>query len=303
MAPRGAEGQQITLLAGFDVGYAPFYVADKERLFEKEGVNVSIKYFVSGKEAVDALVAGAGVMAVSGGTPAITPGVAGAPVVVVAPIAWNDRNIKLVVGPGITGAADLKGKRIGYQFGSQGHLYFQRYLVKNGLASTDVVAANVKADALPPAFARGDIQGVVVWEPHAGKALQSVPGARVLADEGVLRNYQLITMRRDFVAAQPEAARKILRAVLKASEFVGKNPQRAAEHVAQVGKIPADQIRSLFPLFEYNPIVDREFMDVITDVAQFLYTQGAAKRSVTAQDLVDLRLLREVDSRRVRLGE
>lgn len=292
---RAAEGKPLTLLAGFDVGYTAMYVADRQGFFKDEGLDVTVRYSVSGKAAVDAEVAGAGVMAVSGALPAVTPAAAGAPIVVVAPVGSGAGNEKIVVTKGIEKPEDLVGKRVGFQYGSQAHLIYLKVLAKYGISPSGVTAVNVKAEALPAALARGDIQAVVVWEPHAGKAVEAAPGSRVLmSSTGLTRNSQVVTMRRDFVKADPASAQKILRALLRATDFIAKNPDRAAEDTAAIGKLEPALVRKLMPIFAYRMVIDDQFVQEMQDDADFLFQQGMVKRQVQARDFIEWTLLKEI---------
>jgi ABC-type nitrate/sulfonate/bicarbonate transport system substrate-binding protein len=288
-----ATAQPVTVLSGFSVGFMVAYVAEKEKLFEKEGVPVTMQYSVSGKAAVDAMVAGAGVMAISGAFPAVSAAAA-APVYVVAPITRDDASTKLIVRSNIQSASELKGKRVGYQFGSDGHLVILRYLEKNGMALGDIASQNVPAEGLVAAFARGDLDGLVVWEPHASKALEAVPGAKVLDSKGVVTIFNVVTMRKDFVEAQPETARKLLRALVTANEFIKKNVERAAQHTAEVGKIDVAQVKQIMPSYTYDMTLDLAFHDGMDAVASFLQARGLTKQKADARSFVFDRLMREV---------
>jgi aliphatic sulfonates family ABC transporter substrate-binding protein len=293
--PSVQAAEPVTVLSGFSVGFMVAYVAEKEKLFEKEGVPVKMQYSVSGKAAVDAMVAGAGVMAISGAFPAVSAA-ATAPVYVVAPITRDDSSTTdmVIVRSGINTAADLKGKRMGYQFGSDGHLVMLRYLEKNGMTLGDVASQNVPAEGLVAAFARGDLDGLVVWEPHAGKALEAVPGAKVLDSKGVVTIFNVVTMRKDFVEAQPETARKLLRALVTANEFIKKNVDRAAQHTAEVGKIDLAQVKRIMPSYTYDMTMDPAFHDGMDAVASFLQARGLTKQKADSRRFVFDRLMREV---------
>lgn len=289
-----AQSESVTVLAGYDALFTPAYVAEKEKLFEQEGLAVSMKYSVSGKVAVDALVAGAGVMGVSGSLVSVSAAAA-APVYIVAPIARSEEVMFLITAPGIGTAADLKGKRLGFQFGTEGHRYTLLYLQKNGVAEGQVTLQNVPVEALPAAFARGDLQAVALWEPHATKALQALPGAKILAtSRGVSAVYGVVTMRKDFVELKPELARKLLRAMLRATEFINANPDRAAQYLADAGKIEAPLARQMMKGMTYGMALDKAFYDEAEDVAGFLHLRGLTKAKADPREFVYDRLMRDV---------
>lgn len=292
---RAADGKPLTLLAGFDVGYTAMYVADREGFFKDEGLEVTVRYSVSGKAAVDAEVAGAGVMAVSGALPAVTPAAAGAQIAVVAPVGFGAGNEQIVVAKGIEKAENLVGKRVGFQYGSQAHIIYLKFLAKHGIDPRSVTAVNVKAEGLAAAFARGDIQAVVVWEPHASKAQEATPGSHLLmSGKGLTRNSQVVTMRRDFLQADPASARKILQALLRATEFIKANPERAAQDTAVIGKLDPEQVKKLMPIFTYRMLIDDPFVQEMQDDADFLFEQGMVKRRVQAGDFIEWKILKEV---------
>ena len=69
----GATAQEkLTILSGYDIQFMHGYIADKEGLFKEEGLDVTVKYSVSGKVAVDGVVAGAGVLGISGSLVSVT---------------------------------------------------------------------------------------------------------------------------------------------------------------------------------------------------------------------------------------
>src|SRR5205823_869293 len=77
--------------------------------------------------------------------------------------------------------ADLKGKKIGLNRGSNVHYLLVRALEKAGLKYTDVEVVHLPPAAARAAFEKGAIDAWVIWEPYRADAEMSL-GARTLAD-------------------------------------------------------------------------------------------------------------------------
>ena len=291
LLPRvAAAAESVTVMAGFGVQFMQVYVADKEKLFEKEGVSVTVKLSTTGKIAIDGLVAGAGVMAVSGVFPAVAAAVTG-PIYVITPVAIDDGDTKIIVRSGID---TLKGKRVGYQLGTDGHLFILKYLEQQGMAESDIKSRNVPVEGLVSAFLRGDLDAVVVWEPIASKALEAVEDSKVLAAKGVIPIYNPISMRKDFIENDPETAKKLLKALLAAHEFIKENPDKAAEITAEVGQLEVDFVRKLMDTYIYTMTIDDGFYNGIGAIADFMYLTGDLKKKADPRKLVYSDLMKAV---------
>lgn len=293
----GATAQEkLTILSGYDIQFMHGYIADKEGMFKEEGLDVTVKYSVSGKVAVDGVVAGAGVLGISGSLVSVTAATQ-APIYVVAPLARSEHLMEMVTLSGIDEAADLKGKRIAFQFGTEGHKFVLLYLQKNGLSVDDVTLMNIPAQALPPALSRGDVDVVAVWPPHSTKALEATAGAKVLTtSHGVSAVYGVVIMRKDFVESNPEGARKLLRGLLRADKFIKENPERTLEYFAEQGKIDMATARKINAGAkpEYGMALDKAFFDENQASADFLADHGFTPSRADANDFMHEQLMRDV---------
>ena len=94
--------------------------------------------------------------------------------------------------------ADLKGKNIALNKGSNVHYLLVKALEKAGVAYSDI-----KTSFLPPAdaraaFEKGAVDAWVIWEPFLAAA-EAATGARQLANgNGVVDNHQFYLASRDF---------------------------------------------------------------------------------------------------------
>ena len=291
LLPRvAAAAESVTVMAGFGVQFMQVYVADKAKLFEKEGLSVTVKLSTTGKVAVDGLVAGAGVMAVSGVFPAVSAAANG-PIYLITPVAIEDGDTKVIVRSGID---NLKGKRVGYTLGADGHLFVLKYLEQQGMAESDIKSRNVPTEGLVSAFVRGDLDAVVVWEPVASKALAAVKGSKVLAAKGVVPIFNPISMRKDFVENRPATAQKLLKALLAANEFIKENPDKAAEITAEVGQLEVGFVRKLMGTYIYTMTIDDDFYNGIGDIADFMYLSGDLRKKADPRKLVYSDLMKAV---------
>ena len=278
-AVNAAAQKKLTILSGYDILFMQGFVADKEGFFKEEGLDVTVKYTVSGKVAVDGVVAGAGVMGISASLVSVTAATR-APIYIIAPLGRSVHYMQMVALGGNSRAADLKGKRIGFQFGTEGHRFALTYLQKNGISAKEVTLMNIPAQALPAALSRKDIDALSVWPPHSTKALQATPGSKFLEDsKGVLIGFGVVVMRKDFVESDPEGARKLLRALLKADKFMNANPARTMEHFAAQGKVTMGMTKSIYKDLKpiYSMAIDKEFFNELKLSADFLADHGFTK--------------------------
>ena len=107
----------------------------------------------------------------------------------------------------IATVADLKGKKIALNKGSNVHYLLVKALEKAGLAYEDVETVFLPPADARPAFETKAVDAWAIWDPFLASA-QSALGAKILTNaEGLAPNYQFYLGDRSFLEGNAEAAR------------------------------------------------------------------------------------------------
>ena len=147
-------------------------ICDAENLFKKANAAVKPFHFNSGKATRDAMISGRVDMGVIGATPFII-GAAKGQMEAIGLALYGSKTLAVVAGlkSGINSIKDLKGKRVGSQFGSATDYVFQnKILPKAGLSAKDVQMVNVRFQNHVAALAAGSIDAFAGVEPFPSSA-------------------------------------------------------------------------------------------------------------------------------------
>jgi sulfonate transport system substrate-binding protein len=129
--------------------------------------------------------------------------------------------------------ADLKGKRIALNKGSNVHYLLLKVLEKAGLKYQDVQVA-----FLPPADARaafdgGKVDAWAIWDPFLTVG-QAATEARILSDgEGLVANREFFFATRRFAEAHPEIIQALTSAIDRAAAWAKEKPAEVAAYLAR----------------------------------------------------------------------
>ena len=147
----------------------------------------------------------------------------------------------LMVHPGITTIAGLKGKRIGAESLALGAYLLSRVLEKGGLAPGDIVLRPETFDAHEEAFTSGRVDAVVTFEPVKSRLLAR--GARVLFDSSMIPNeiVDVLVVHSDAYRENPAALREIVADWYRALAYLKSHPDEACLRMAQREGISAGQ--------------------------------------------------------------
>src|SRR5437016_1424872 len=147
------------------------------------GYALSWKQYPGGPQLLEAIKTGEVDFAHAGEAPPIFAQAAGAPLLYIGhePASPKTEAILVPRESPIKTLADLKGKKIGLNRGSNVHYLLVRALEKAGLKYTDVEPIFLPPVAGRAAFEKGTVDAWVIWEPNRTDAEISL-GARTLAD-------------------------------------------------------------------------------------------------------------------------
>jgi len=154
------------------------------------GVSLKWTEFTAGPVQLEALNVGSIDFGDVGEAPPIFAQAAGAPLAYVAATVPRPKaeSVLLPKGSPIKTVADLKGKKIALNKGSNVHYFLVKLLEKNGLKYADVNVVFLPPADARAAFEKGSIDAWVIWDPFAAAAEKTLD-ARLLADAtGVVGN-------------------------------------------------------------------------------------------------------------------
>lgn len=245
------------------IGWQPdangvFFVARKQKLFEKVGLQPEYVKFLSGPAMFSAMQS----KSIDVSEFAVSPFVAGVAqgvAMVAISVAFNEGKVNALVarpGSGIKSIRDLKGKRVAATRGSLSYLGLARALHRNQMTFEDIKYLNMAVPTIIPAFQKGDIDAAWAWEPWAQR--MAAEGGQIIA---ILDDIvgDLWAAHKDWLKQQPEAAVRFIEAMDLAAQLIRKEPDLTTADIAEALAIPQDMARDIMSKVE-SPTV-REQLD------------------------------------------
>jgi NitT/TauT family transport system substrate-binding protein len=242
----------VTLRLGYfpNLTHAPALVGVGKNIFAAKlgaGVKLETRSFNAGPAEIEALLSGAIDIGYIGPNPTINgfSQSRGTALRVISGAASG--GAALVVKPGITSAADLKGKKLATpQLGNTQDVALRYWLKQNGLTATkegggDVsIQPQANADTLS-AFQNGAIDGAWVPEPWVSRLVNA--GGKVLVDEKTLwpdGRYVLtnVIVSTKFLNEHRDVVKKFLEGQVAANDYLHSHPAESQQAVSdQIAKL------------------------------------------------------------------
>ncbi|NHQ91238.1 sulfonate ABC transporter substrate-binding protein [Janthinobacterium lividum] len=201
-----------------------------EKRLAEQGVGVKWTEFPAGPVLLEGLNVGSIDFGTVGEAPPIFAQAAGANLVYVGnePASPASEAIVVPKGSGLRTLADLKGKKIALNKGSNVHYLLLKALEKAGVAYADIQPVFLPPADARAAFERGSVDAWAIWDPFLAAAEKQL-GARVLADgKGLVANYQFYLASRSYAEKNPEILRIVLDEVAKVDDWGRNNPDEVA---------------------------------------------------------------------------
>ncbi|WP_395698274.1 sulfonate ABC transporter substrate-binding protein [Methylocella sp.] len=237
-----------TLRVGYQK-YGSLVLLKSRGLLEKKlaplGVAVAWSEFPAGPQMLEALNAGAIHVGQAGEAPPIFAQAASPDFAYLAsePASPAGEAILVPKDSPLRSLAELKGKTVGLNKGSNVHFLLVRALESAGVAYGDIKPAFLPPADARAAFEKGAIDAWAIWDPFFAAA-ESAIGARPLATaQGLAPNYQFLLGSRAFAQANPAAIDALVAAVNETTEWTHSDTDAAAAALAPSTGIPAPVLK------------------------------------------------------------
>ena len=261
-----------------------------DRALAQRGVSVRWIEFPAGPQMLEALAVGSIDLGEVGETPPVFSQAAGAELRYVANRPPSPREEALLVPQNspLRTVADLAGKRVVLNKGSNVHYLLLRLLETAGLSYRDV-----KTVFLPPAdarsaFERGAVDAWVIWEPFASAAEMQI-GARRLADAtGAAANHNFMIAARAFTEKAPDLLRYVLGALQEECRWIGAHVDESARIAAPQLGLSTEIVQRAFRNYAFGlewPLSE-SVVQSQQRIADAFYALGLLPRPVSVRDVV-----------------
>jgi sulfonate transport system substrate-binding protein len=236
--PAGAQTSGRVLRIGHQKGWLSILKGrgTLEKRLTGLGVKLSWTEFNAGPVQLEALNVGSIDFGDVGEAPPIFAQAAGAPLVYAGATVPRPGLEAVIVPPdsAIRRVADLKGKRIAYNKGSNVHYFLVKLLEKHGLKYGDVQSVFLAPADARAAFEKRAVDAWVIWDPFLAAA-QKTLDARLLADgTGVVNNRAYYFTSRDFATRNADVLRIAIEEVNAIDTWASKNQAAAAAELSTV---------------------------------------------------------------------
>jgi sulfonate transport system substrate-binding protein len=244
----GANAKEKVFRVAFQKGGGNLIFLKERGILERKlaplGWTVTWTEFPAGPQLLEALNVGAADFGPVGEAPPIFAQAAGADIIYAGYEPASPRNEAIIVPKDskIRTIADLRGKRVALNKGSNVNYFLVRALEANGLTYKDVEPAYLAPADARAAFERGAIDAWVIWDPYYAAAEISL-NARLVADAtGLAANVAFYIATRKIAEENPKVLESVLSAIDEIDAWIKSNQkQYAAELSPKIG-LPVDVI-------------------------------------------------------------
>lgn len=274
-------------LAYGSTGYtwALTFLAEAMGTWKQNDVDLNIVDFPTGRESMQALLAGSADFSTSTDTPFIFAALQGLKPIVLINYSRYSRDMKIVVSKksGIDPAkpATLKGKKIGTRVGTSGQYMLAKYLEMGGLTIKDVTVVDLSPNDMTIATIRGDVDGFA-WTGQAALVAekQAAGQTAVMTQDGLekfFQSHQLLLTSEKVIKEKPDLVAAAVKSLLAAEDKILTDKSWPGMIAARV-RAPAEEIAQATADFEFKMVFNQRFIDDLVAQAEWAIAAGLSKR-------------------------
>lgn len=206
------------------------YRGTLDETFKKQGIAVRWVEFPAGPQMLEGLNVGSIDLAATGDAPPAFAQAAKADLVYLGHSPANPKTEAIVVPENspIKTVADLKGKRVGLNKGSDVNYLLVKALEEAGLTYKDITPVYLPPADARAAFQRGAIDAWVIWDPYLAEVETNARARQIRNAEGLVPHDTFYLASRKFAEAAPDAAKQVLDELGKLSDWANAHQQDAA---------------------------------------------------------------------------
>ena len=255
----------VTLRLGISKSFLsiPIYIAKNEGFFAKEGLNVKIKEYSSGKLATNGMFNGENDISTVADMPVVVNSFKRNDFCIIATFTYSYNMVKIVTrrDSGIKSVEDLKGKKVGINPGTSSHFYLASFLLYNKVPISDLKLINIKTVDMPKALLNKKVDAASVWEPYAQKTIDLLnDNAVVLKAPDIYRTTFSFTAKKKYINEHEEEIIKFLRAIDDAVDFIHKNREQSVEIISTDFNIDKKIVSNLWDTYMFGLFLDESLL-------------------------------------------
>lgn len=205
-----------------------------EKRLAEQGVEVSWTEFPGGPQLLEGLNVGSVDFGVTGETPPVFAQAAGADLLYVAyePPAPSSEAILVPKGSSLQSVAELKGKKVALNKGSNVHYLLVRALEDAGLKYSDITPIYLPPADARAAFERGSVDAWVIWDPFLAAAENQLQARSLRNGQGLVDNHQFYLATKPYAEQHPQVLNTLIEEVRAVGEDSKADPAAVTEQVA-----------------------------------------------------------------------
>ncbi len=285
-------------------GWLPWQVAEEQKLFETNKVNVDLKWFDGYLDSINALKAGQLDANTQTLNDTISSVASGSDQVIVLVNDNSTGNDKIIVREGINSINDLKGKKVAAEQGTVDYFLILLALKSAGLTEADIQFQPLETEAAAAAFVANKVDAVGVFAPFTTKALRR-PGSKELFSSrdfpGAISDHLVVSRR--LINERPEDVQALVDTWFATVDFMNANQKKADEIMAKRSGVPIQEYEKyhegikIFTLEEnlkaFSPGKDMTSLPYAAEeISKFLLKAGLTKKAPDIGRVLDDRFVK-----------
>jgi len=204
------------------------------------GVTVKWTEFTAGPVQLEALNVGSIDFGDVGEAPPIFAQAAGAPLAYVAATVPRPQSEVVLVPKGspITSVAQLKGRKVALNKGSNVHYFLVKLLEKHGLGYGDVNVVFLPPADARAAFEKNAVDAWVIWDPFSAAAEQALEARRLADATGVVNNRSYYFSSLGYAEKNQDVIKVLIDEINQIDVWGAANPKELGAELAQIWGLP-----------------------------------------------------------------
>ncbi|RUS46206.1 ABC transporter substrate-binding protein [Cohnella sp. AR92] len=268
------------------VGYAPWWIAAEEGIFEKYGLDVTVVNFnqdsdINAAFASDnikvANIAAHTAIKMVGNNDLNLNGIV---------LLDQSRTADAVLATGsVKSVADLKGKKVAFEEGTTSDLLLREALSDNGMTIDDVKVVYMPASDAGLALLSGKVDAAVTYEPYISTVKSKGDVQLIYSGEnapGLISDVAVI--KADYLAEHPEVKDKLKQVWDETLAYWNSNQKTGDKIVAEKSGLDAADLPVILEGLDYFTSADQT---ALADSGDFLKTAGSIQTILTEQKVLD----------------